>query len=78
MASPSGDQSGKLLMDRFAVAARAFVPSAFITKISLFPPRSETKAISVPDTPRSPRKASTMSSAMRRAAPAGSVAAGWL
>ena len=34
------------------MAARAALPpSAFITKISLFPPRSETKAISVPATP---------------------------
>ena len=67
IASPSGDQFGKLLIERFAVAARASLPSAFITKISLLPLRSDTNAISVLDTPRVPRNASTTSSASRRA-----------
>ena len=76
MDSPLGDQFGKVLIDLFAVAARAFEPSAFITQISAFPLRLETKAISVAETPRTPVKAATMSSAMRRASGAMSADAG--
>ena len=64
MVCPSGDQSGKVLMVLWEVARRTFVPSASITWISLSPVRSETKAISVSETPGTPVKAPTTSSAI--------------
>ena len=64
-------------MEPLLVAARGFEPSAPITKISALPLRSETKVSSVAETPGTPTKAATTSSAMRLPILPGSAVTGW-